>query len=271
MPRRRAPSPSPGWVRCVSSPFSADAGSSPTVSSATWTPSASRGSCAMVWRTSTTDAAITRVEWKTRGHDHAPGLHEALLQNGFVPDERESIMVGEARALAVRCRPAPRRPPATRDRGVRRPRHGSDAGRGVSATPSRMHRRDALLHRLSLDDGMQLWIAEANGEIVTAGRLEPVANTDFAGIWGGATRSEWRGRGIYRAITAARARAAIALGKTLIHSDSDGVLAPDPGAGRSDRRVLDHPLPLEAIAPSPRAASRASGDPATTDAMGRRF
>jgi hypothetical protein len=24
---------------------------------------------------------ITKVEWKTRGHDHAPGLHEALLDN----------------------------------------------------------------------------------------------------------------------------------------------------------------------------------------------
>src|SRR4051812_543542 len=30
---------------------------------------------------------IQRVEWKTRGHDHAPGLHEALVQNGFVPEE----------------------------------------------------------------------------------------------------------------------------------------------------------------------------------------
>ena len=44
---------------------------------------------------------ITKVEWKTRGHDHAPGLHEALLEHGFTPDEPESIMVGDARALAV--------------------------------------------------------------------------------------------------------------------------------------------------------------------------
>ena len=35
-----------------------------------------------------------------------------------------------------------------------------------------------------------------------------------------ATRTEWRGRGIYRAVTAARARSAICMGKTLIHSDS---------------------------------------------------
>src|SRR5277367_5205053 len=29
------------------------------------------------------DPEITRVEWKTRGHDRAPGLHDALLANGF--------------------------------------------------------------------------------------------------------------------------------------------------------------------------------------------
>ncbi|MEU5673905.1 hypothetical protein ABZ749_26850 [Micromonospora sp. NPDC047753] len=44
---------------------------------------------------------IDRVKWKTRGHDHAPGLHEALLENGFTADEPESIMLGEARLLAV--------------------------------------------------------------------------------------------------------------------------------------------------------------------------
>lgn len=56
--------------------------------------------------------------------------------------------------------------------------------------------------------------------MVSAGRLEPVEGTGFAGIWGGATRPEWRGRGIYRALTAARARSALRLGKTLITSDS---------------------------------------------------
>jgi GNAT superfamily N-acetyltransferase len=79
---------------------------------------------------------------------------------------------------------------------------------------------DALLLRLSRADGMELWVGEASGQIVTAGRLEPVPNSDFAGIWGGATLPEWRSQGIYRALTAARARSALALGKTLIHSDS---------------------------------------------------
>jgi hypothetical protein len=63
------------------------------------------------------DSSIRRVEWKTRGHDRAPGLHDALVNNGFAPDEPESIMIGEAKKLAVDA-PAPadvqlRRVPAT--------------------------------------------------------------------------------------------------------------------------------------------------------------
>lgn len=167
------------------------------------------------------DPEIDRVEWKTRGHDYAPGLHEALLENGFVPDEPESIMIGEARRLAVDVR---------LPEGVTLRRVSEEADvRAMSAMTAEVfgdpfHEgvavADALLRRLSFDDGMELWVAEAAGQIVSAGRLEPVRGTEFAGIWGGATRREWRGRGIYRALTAARARSALRMGKTLINSDS---------------------------------------------------
>ena len=79
---------------------------------------------------------------------------------------------------------------------------------------------DELLRRLIFDDGMELWVAESQGQIISAGRLEPVRGSQFAGIWGGATRPEWRGQGVYRALTAARAKSAVRAGKTLIHSDS---------------------------------------------------
>jgi hypothetical protein len=47
------------------------------------------------------DPAIAWVEWKVRGHDRAPGLHQALLDHGFEPDEPESIMIGHAWMLDV--------------------------------------------------------------------------------------------------------------------------------------------------------------------------
>lgn len=165
------------------------------------------------------DPEITRVEWKTRGHDRAPGLHDALLSNGFAPDEQESIMIGEAQKLAVDVSlPAGatlRR--VTEEADVRAMSAMQDE---VFGDPVSDEMAKALLRRLALDDSMELWVGEAQGRIVTAGRLEPVFGTQFAGIWGGATREEWRGRGIYRALTAARARSALDSGKTLIHSDS---------------------------------------------------
>ena len=165
------------------------------------------------------DPEISRVEWKTRGHDHAPGLHEALLEYGFIAGEPESIMIGEARLLAVEV-PLPegvtlRR--VTEEADVRAMTAMQDEAFG---DPVSDDMANAILRRLALDDGMELWVAEAEGRIVSAGRLEPARGTNFAGIWGGATLEEWRGRGIYRALTATRARSALVMGKTLINSDS---------------------------------------------------
>ncbi len=162
---------------------------------------------------------ITRVEWKTRGHDVAPGLHDSLLEHGFVPGEPESIMIGEARLLAVDV-------PLPDGVTLRRVTSETDV-RAMCLMDSQVfgdgHHEEttrALLDRLARDDGMELWVAEAGGQIITAGRLEPVADSQFAGLWGGATVPQWRRRGVYRALTAARARSALDLGKTLLHSDS---------------------------------------------------
>ncbi|MGI5189959.1 GNAT family N-acetyltransferase [Promicromonospora sp. CA-289599] len=165
------------------------------------------------------DGGITKVEWKTRGHDHAPGLHDALLEHGFVPEDPESIMIGDAATLAADV-PLPdgvTLRQVTEESDVRAMCAMQDE---VFGAPVSDRTANAILRRQALGDGMELWVAEAEGQIVTAGRLEPVADTEVAGIWGGSTRPEWRGRGIYRALTAARARSALALGKTLIHSDS---------------------------------------------------
>jgi hypothetical protein len=165
------------------------------------------------------DPAVTRAEWKTRGHDHAPGLHDALVEHGFAPDEPESVMVGEASALAVDV-PLPdgvTLRQVTAEADVRAACAMQDE---VFDGPPRPNVAEAVLRRLAAGDGLELWVAEAGGRVVTAGRLEPVPGTQFAGIWGGASRPQWRGRGIYRALTAARARSALRQGRTLIHSDS---------------------------------------------------
>ena len=165
------------------------------------------------------DASIGQVEWKTRGHDEAPGLHEALLANGFVAEEPESIMIGEARLLAVDV-PLPGGVTLRRVTEEADVRAMLEMQHEVFGDPLPADEVDAVLRRVAADDEMELWVAEAEGRVVSAGRLEPVRGTDFAGIWGGATRPEWRGRGIYRALTAERARSALRRGKTYINSDS---------------------------------------------------
>ncbi len=45
------------------------------------------------------DPEITEVEWKTRGHDHAPGLHDLLVEHGFEPGDPETVMVGRSEDL----------------------------------------------------------------------------------------------------------------------------------------------------------------------------
>jgi GNAT superfamily N-acetyltransferase len=84
-----------------------------------------------------------------------------------------------------------------------------------------------VLDRLDRMAGLEtFWVAEADGRVVSAGRLALVEGTEFAGLWGGATLEEWRGRGIYRALTAARARAALAQGVRYMHSDCSAMSRP---------------------------------------------
>lgn len=165
----------------------------------------------------TADATITEIEWKTRGHDRADGLHEALVDAGFTAQEPESIMLGAAELLALDL-PLPagvglRRVTAPDD--VRRASAAADRFFGGQPDEGRFV---DLLGRI--ERGAEVWVAEAAGEVVSTGRLEPVEGTAFAGLWGGATHADWRRRGIYRALTAARARSAVARGVQYLNSDS---------------------------------------------------
>jgi len=165
------------------------------------------------------DTDVGQAEWKTRAHDRAPGLHESLLEHGFVPEEPESIMVGDLRALVVDV-PLPdgvRLRQVTVEADIRA--MGAMQAE-VFGDPDAGPRTEHTLEQLARGDLLELWVAETDGEFVSAGRVEVVPGTAFAGIWGGATRPEWRGRGIYRALTAARAQAALRMGATMVNSDS---------------------------------------------------
>jgi GNAT superfamily N-acetyltransferase len=84
-----------------------------------------------------------------------------------------------------------------------------------------------MLDRLDRMQGLeQFWVALAGGHVICSGRLARVEDTEFSGIWGGSTLPEWRGRGIYRALTSARARAALEEGVRYINSDCTAMSRP---------------------------------------------
>ena len=148
------------------------------------------------------DPHVRHVEWKTRGHDRAPGLHEALLVNGFggragVDDDGEAgaaVDVELADGVELRCIAAE----------AERPRDERDAGGGLRRGLAEETTSALKMIRLARGEGMELWVAEADGAIVSS-LAEPVLGTEVRGNRGRRHSAERRRRGIYRALTAERA------------------------------------------------------------------
>lgn len=161
---------------------------------------------------------LAEVEVKTRAHDHAPGLHEALEQAGFVAQAAESVMVGSAEGLAgVQAPPGITLERAETEAAMFAAARMEDQVFGTQLAGRMV---PELLRRQAAGEPVELWAALAEGRVVSAGRIDPVAGTEFAGIWGGATLPEYRGHGIYRALTSARVQSVLRRGVRWIHSDS---------------------------------------------------
>jgi len=170
---------------------------------------------------------VQEFEWKTRGHDWPPELDGLLRAHGFEPDEVETVMVGEARYLAVDVELPDGVSIRRVDQADDRDEVVTEASDVAASIFGHGGSGAEMLERLDRMGGReQFWVAEVHdpatdrgSRVVCSGRLNRVEGTEFAGIWGGSTLPEWRGKGIYRALTAARARAALADGVRYINSD----------------------------------------------------
>jgi GNAT superfamily N-acetyltransferase len=69
-------------------------------------------------------------------------------------------------------------------------------------------------------------VAMAAGQPVSCARAEFLPGRDFASLWGGGTLPDWRGRGIYRALVAYRARLAADRGYRYLHVDASAESRP---------------------------------------------
>ncbi|MFE7121412.1 GNAT family N-acetyltransferase, partial [Streptomyces sp. NPDC057654] len=87
--------------------------------------------------------------------------------------------------------------------------------------------RNAVLTRLAEDpDSIAAVVAMDGDEPVCSARIEFNQGTQFAGLWGGGTEPRWRGRGIYRALIAYRARLAAERGYRYLQVDASDESAP---------------------------------------------
>ncbi|MGO4385800.1 GNAT family N-acetyltransferase [Specibacter sp. RAF43] len=170
------------------------------------------------------------VEWKTRGHDRPADLPARLVAAGFVPEEPETVMAAPVDRLlpgqdaAAGSLPAGvhlRRVSEYADFAAIAALQSAVWGVELGDTAGDLH-ADAQAD----PEGVLVFVAEAHGVVVSAARLELVPGTDFAGLWGGSTLPQWRGRGIYRALLGVRARHAAARGVKYLQVDASGQSAP---------------------------------------------
>ncbi|MFB4309503.1 GNAT family N-acetyltransferase [Actinomadura sp. GTD37] len=158
------------------------------------------------------------VEWKARGHDLPADLPDRLRAAGFAAEPAQTVVIGRVAGLAT-APPAPR--------GVVLRRVGGEAIPAIVAMESQVWGRDCgfvgdhLAGGLAAAPGrLAIFTAEAAGRVVAAAWAALREDGVFASLVGGSTLEEWRGRGVYRALVAVRARLAAERGYRYLHVDA---------------------------------------------------
>jgi GNAT superfamily N-acetyltransferase len=149
-----------------------------------------------------------RFEWKVYRHDQPPDLLDRLRQRGFKIGEEEALMILELNNLPpVLTAPAPdgiEVRPVLDEKGIDDFIYLESAIWGESLTT-----REFMLFNLSDPLRRDLaFIAYSNEKPIGMARVSASSQSQFAGLWGGSVLSEFRGRGVYRALISARIRRA---------------------------------------------------------------
>ncbi|MDX6236012.1 MAG: hypothetical protein QOG10_827 [Kribbellaceae bacterium] len=166
------------------------------------------------------------VEWKTRGHDLPADLTDRLVAAGFQPEERETVVIAESAAIVDKLRGRQ----VVEGVSIRRTTERADFER-IAAMESTVWDMDWSwltddLARRQATGLTDVFVADADGEVVSAAWAVYKKGTDFTGLWGGSTLAEWRGKGIYKALVAVRAARAVELGYRYLQVDASDDSSP---------------------------------------------
>jgi GNAT superfamily N-acetyltransferase len=167
-------------------------------------------------------------EWKHYGYDEPRDLTDRLAAAGFTPDEEEALVVGEVAVVRDRLASAPE-PDGITIRLLRTDTDGAAADwQGINDLHVAVWGEDgsdmnaAIAASIAEDpEATSMWLAVAeDGTVVCAARANFHVGTDFASLWGGSTLSEYRGRGIYKALVSRRADQAAERGYRFLQVDA---------------------------------------------------
>lgn len=163
-----------------------------------------------------------RFEWKIFDSDEPADLPERLVAAGFVAEDPESFMVADA-AEVLEALHAAQLPAGvtlrevTDESGLRQMTEVSQEVFGED----RSELTESIRAQLeTAPDTVVIILAMADDQAVCSARIEFLASTDFAGLWGGGTLPQWRGRGIYRALVRHRAELALRRGYKYLTVDA---------------------------------------------------
>ncbi|MFC8126940.1 GNAT family N-acetyltransferase [Streptomyces sp. NPDC057302] len=162
-------------------------------------------------------------EWKLHSHDSPADLADRLLAAGFVPEPAETMLVAEVADLPTEpvLPEGVRLLPVTDAAGARLMADAHDVAFGEDSSDlgERLAKR-VLAQLTETPDTIVAVVAMAGDVPVSSARMEFCPGTDFAGLWGGGTAPEWRGKGIYRALIAHRTRIAAERGYRYLQVDA---------------------------------------------------
>ncbi|MEU4118555.1 GNAT family N-acetyltransferase [Kitasatospora sp. NPDC028055] len=158
-------------------------------------------------------------EWKTYAHDRPADLGRRLLAAGFTAEPDEALMIARIADLPA---------DAALPEGVRLEPVTDEAGVDLMVAAHELAfekefpalRERLLDHLRNNSETLLMVVAMAGDQPVSSARMELTPGTGFAGLWGGGTVPGWRGRGIYRALVAHRARLAAELGYEYLQVDA---------------------------------------------------
>lgn len=157
-------------------------------------------------------------EWKFHTHDRPSFLEERLRAAGFVAEELETVVIAETASLVHAAPPD--------GVAIRRVDERADFERIADLENAVWGERDrwyadAFEQELAADpDALAIFVADADGVVVSAGWIRFPSGTEFGTLWGGSTLPGWRGRGIYRALVSRRAELAAERGRRYLEVDA---------------------------------------------------